>query len=184
MHVNYDNEELFLQLVKDGRLIVNKDGTIYNPKTKRFLGESSGEKYRSIGWKIDGKVKHQLVHRLVFLVHGGVLTPEFPLVNHKDGDKSNNSFDNLEASNYFHNSKHAHEIGLHEWNEEKSRRRSTLQQGENGPKAFLNNTDVVKIFSMYSTGEYYYADLGKMFNTHRSNIGRIIRKETFQNLVL
>ena len=59
----------------------------------------------------EGDVRKKLVHRIV--AETFIPNPtNLPEVNHKDGDKSNNSKDNLEWSNRFLNEQHAYDIGL------------------------------------------------------------------------
>lgn len=35
---NFDNDEFFLDLINEERLILNDDGTVYNPITRRNIG--------------------------------------------------------------------------------------------------------------------------------------------------
>lgn len=58
-----------------------------------------------------GKLKHFGVHRLV-AIHFIENTDGKPVVNHLDGDKSNNDFTNLEWATISENGKHAYSIGL------------------------------------------------------------------------
>lgn len=59
----------------------------------------------------DGKTKYVNIHRLVakaFITN----TENKPCINHIDGNKENNSVDNLEWSTYSENNKHAYDNGL------------------------------------------------------------------------
>jgi len=52
------------------------------------------------------------VHRLVAFAWHGLPTKERPWVNHKDGNKMNNHYTNLEWSSISENIQHAHDTGL------------------------------------------------------------------------
>ena len=52
------------------------------------------------------------VHRLVCMAFNGMPTEDKPWVNHKDGNKANNHFSNLEWTSISQNIQHAHDTGL------------------------------------------------------------------------
>lgn len=71
--------------------------------------------YYKVTLSINRKLYYRTVHRLVaetFIPNPAGL----PQVNHKDGNKTNNSVDNLEWSSPRDNVNHAHSIGLHRGN--------------------------------------------------------------------
>jgi hypothetical protein len=71
--------------------------------------------YKTIGLTITGKSHTRLVHRLV--AENFIANPEGkPEVNHKDGDKSNNSVSNLEWCTSSENKQHAINTGLKVYN--------------------------------------------------------------------
>jgi hypothetical protein len=73
---------------------------------KEVKGTPSANGYRHIGLTVGGKQKWFLAHRLVAEVF--LSNKEgHPVVNHKDGDRLNNSVVNLEWSSRSHNAKHA-----------------------------------------------------------------------------
>lgn len=74
--------------------------------------ESFGYKYVGIKYK-DGKVKRKRVHILVATYFVKNTNPDkYKIVNHKDGNKSNNVYTNLEWCDIQYNTKHAYINGL------------------------------------------------------------------------
>jgi hypothetical protein len=69
--------------------------------------------YYSINMCLNGKVKNTLLHRLIAITF--IPNPDNkPQVNHKDGNKLNNSVGNLEWCTRVENSRHAWDNGLNE----------------------------------------------------------------------
>jgi len=82
-------------------------------------------------------------------------------INHIDGDKSNNTIENLEYVTQLENMKHASELGL-------------VAHGESHGSAKLTEGDVVEISHLVSQG-FSFVKISKMFNisaTHVSDIKR------------
>lgn len=84
------------------------DGTVINISTNKVLEGSIGEHgYKYYRLSKDGKKKMFYAHRLVaeaFIPN----IDNLPVVNHKDGNKLNNSIENLEWVDYSDNIKHFH----------------------------------------------------------------------------
>ena len=80
----------------------------YERKEKPQRFDKNG--YKRVNLSKNGKVETFSVHRLVALnfVEGN----QNLTVNHKDGDKLNNHFSNLEFISRSENTKHAHRIGI------------------------------------------------------------------------
>ncbi len=86
---------------------VDSSGKVYAHNLGKYLSEyDNGLGYMAVKLRKDGKRKQHYVHRLVALAY--LDNPEnLSDVNHKDGDKSNNSVSNLEWVNRSENLKHA-----------------------------------------------------------------------------
>ncbi|MGB2525678.1 HNH endonuclease [Flagellimonas sp. SN16] len=86
--------------------VILKNGFIYTP----FVANTG---YLSVSFYKEGISHCFLVHRL--LAKAFIPNPNnLRCINHKDGNKLNNSLDNLEWCTYSHNNKHAIENGLRE----------------------------------------------------------------------
>ena len=78
-------------------------------KLKRNTQTKSG--YQSYLFQIGPKTKRMLIHRVVAIAF--IPNPENkPFINHKDGDKQNNTVQNLEWCTQSENEVHAHKAGL------------------------------------------------------------------------
>ena len=95
----------------DGEYEASSDGEIRNAKTKHILKQFKG-KDGYMRTQIAGKInKTVTVHRIIAMTFiEPIEGKEF--VNHKDGNKSNNSVENLEWVNRSENIKHAYENKL------------------------------------------------------------------------
>lgn len=116
------------------------DGHIRNVKTKRVLHEFSG-KDRYLRTQFDGKT--QLIHRAIaktFIPNPNNL----PEVNHKDGNKANNSVENLEWCTRNENLRHAYINKLR------------TAKGVNNPRCKLTDDDVLYIKKNYIRGDKRY----------------------------
>lgn len=93
---------------------VSNYGNIRNFTTKNILkGRITKNGYLQVSIKIDGvnKFMNKYIHRLV--AQNWIDNPlDKNQVNHKDGDKTNNSIDNLEWVTPSENQIHRHSIGI------------------------------------------------------------------------
>ena len=91
---------------------IDEDGVVINVKTSRVLKpEIIWDGYERVTLSQDGLLKRFRVHRLVaehFISNPNV----YPMVNHKDGDKRNNSLGNLEWVTCQQNTIHAFDNNL------------------------------------------------------------------------
>lgn len=115
----------------------------------------------------EGKKENNYIHRLVashFVENMG----NFDTVNHLDGDKKNNNFNNLEWTTHDLNLKHASKIGL-------------VKQGEDHPKSKLNVEQVINIRKMNQQGKTnkYIAET---YNMDRSTISRIVNRKIWKSI--
>lgn len=100
-----------------------------------------------------------LVHRLV--AETFIPNPDnLPCVNHKDGNKLNNSVDNLEWCTFSRNNKHAYETGL------------KSAKGENNGRHKLTENDVDYIRKNYIKRhpEFSFAAMARKFGVDKKTV--------------
>jgi len=84
---------------------------VRNTKTKLLYPKLESNGYLRQALSIDGTVKYHSIHRLVATTY--IPNPEnLPVINHKDGNKLNNTVENLEWCTILHNNNHAISLGL------------------------------------------------------------------------
>lgn len=92
---------------QDTTLYAFSDGRIYSTKTNKFLkvSISNSNSYAHVYARINGKFKKTRAHRLIATAFFGEIKRGI-VVNHKDGNRSNNHIENLELitqrENIFH----------------------------------------------------------------------------------
>lgn len=181
MKANIENDKFFLGLVDSGKLKVDPDGTITNLVTGNILGNISPKGYVSIAWKVDGKTKHLLAHRLVYLVYKGSLS-ELDQINHIDGIKTHNFIDNLEKTDNKGNRIHAVNMGLIDQtkiNESLKKFYSTRRSAS----AKYDEKTVQEIRDLYKTGNYSERELAIRFNMPRSTLHWIVVGKNYRNSI-
>lgn len=137
---------------------VFREGKRRKPCLNKALG------YLQINPVVGGKRRMMYVHRLVAVAYVENTNPtEFNVVNHKDGNKLNNHFSNLEWTNKSGNEKHAFATGL----KINALRKLTDRQAD----------DIRHLRAKGSTQQA----LADMYRISRRAIGSIVNFETYVN---
>ena len=138
-----------------GNILVGSDGSIIAKKGKMTPNATNSKGYL----RVHIGNRHYAVHRLVALAF--IDNPEnLPQVNHKDGDKHNNSVSNLEWCTNVENKRHAVQNNL--------------------ISSKVSPDDARSIRSMYTTGKYTYADIGALYGLSYSMVGYIVRGDSWR----
>lgn len=107
---DYNLEEDEKLIVIDDETIpyaVRKDGRIRNIKTNNELKGSILHSYRYINFRYDGKNKNKAVHRII--AEAFIPNPDnLPVVDHIDGDRLNNTIENLRWATHSENMLNRH----------------------------------------------------------------------------
>lgn len=129
----------------------------------------AGKGYVMSDIRKDGKTIKRYIHRLVaqaFLPN----KKNLPEVNHKDGNKNNNTKSNLNWTDGVGNMKHARKyLGFD-------------QRGEKSGCAKLTEKDVRDIIAKYKTGKYTYAEIAKDYTVHYGHICSIVNRKFWKHL--
>ena len=102
--------------VKDfeNEYVISADGDLFRRLKDGFkqisVSENDESGYKTAVLYKNGEPKFKYIHALVAEVWGDGNVKD--VVNHKDGDKSNDSADNLEDANFSQNTQHAYKHGL------------------------------------------------------------------------
>ena len=148
-----------------GRYSVTEDGRVWSNLTQRWLKPSLSHGYPMVNLTLsDGSQKVYRVHRLM---HKTYFAGQDGVINHKDGDKTNNTLSNLEVVSSSENNTHALMLGLRKPGKAKrdgnaSAKLSTkdldalmmsILGGEHAPNAAmrvgLTRTHVARLFTNY-----------------------------------
>lgn len=122
--------------------------------------------------KLYNREKHK-TFRLACLVASHFL--ELPLikkeVNHKDGDKSNNTVCNLEYVTHKENQRHAYRLGLMKG-----------RKGENHHNTKLKDKDILEIRKEYKKGKVTQLKLSDKYGISSSEISMICTKRIWKHV--
>ena len=157
---------------------INKKGEVFSKyyiksrkevKVKKLsiVKEKSG--YCVVGLQNSKGRKRFYVHRLVCLTFKP--NPNnLPFVNHIDGNKENNSVENLEWCTALQNNLHAIKNGLR-----------VGQSGEENSMAKLSNKEAIELIELLKEG-WSNNDLGEKFNLHPRYVSLIRHKRRWKKL--
>lgn len=149
------------EITTDGRVLsARKNGRALRAGTKpggyAFVGLYLGRGVKPV---------YKMVHRLV--AEAFIPNPcNKPEVNHIDGNKKNNTVENLEWVTRSENAQHGHDIGL-------------FPQGEKHHSTKLTSVDVIRIF--HASGKY--KDIGAAYGVCAQTVCNIKRKRIHKRII-
>ncbi len=160
----------FLPEVKD-RYYINKQGELFTDDGQKKMKDciKNGYVKNTLILK-DGREKAYFRHRLVMICFNPIENYEEMQVNHKDGNKLNNSFDNLEWCTNQENRIHAVKIGL-----------AASLKGESNPASKLLESQVIDIIQDL-LHNVPYSVIAKRYNCSKSTICAIKNKRNWKYL--
>jgi len=150
---------------------VSSNGRIMNNKTKHILAALKSEAgYRFFKLSYKGKVSGFYAHRLLALAF--IPNPESkPCVNHKDGDRANNSLENLEWNTSGENARHSvKRLGMSRF------------QGENNFASKLAEAEVKEIRAWWKTGDVTQASIAAQWGISFQHVSDIVNGKRWAHI--
>jgi YesN/AraC family two-component response regulator len=136
--------------------LIDECGNVFSKKRNKFLKpDLSGDGYPRYTFSFNGKTTRVFAHRIVASLF--VDNPfNKPFVNHKDGNKQNNHYSNLEWVTTSENNAHAYKTGLKSQHGEKNHRsKYTQEQIESIHTLNIEGLNVKEIASKVSINPEY-----------------------------
>ncbi|MDW4095146.1 NUMOD4 domain-containing protein [Staphylococcus saprophyticus] len=112
-------------------------------------------------WK-NGQMKQHRIHRLIMLTFTNK-PQDKNVINHIDGDKTNNTLDNLEWCTARENTIHVYRTGL-----------AKGKKGNENSQGKLTDEEVIAMRKLYATGDYTQKEIGEFFGVSRENARDIV----------
>lgn len=166
-----------------------EDGTVYSNFSNKFLKPDILKLgYRQYSLSINGKKKRYKAHRLVALLFLPTPEKEKNMVDHLDGDKTNNHYSNLEWVTCYENNKRARDMKLNDvsksnterWKNEEWARKTRKRMSEfclsDGRNKWKLNPRFKYLITDSNGNEYSRTDFAKIFNICQSYADVTIRK--------
>ena len=105
---NITQTSVYREYTENQNYLIYSDGSVYSRYSNLFLSPSISSGYHTVGLQIGSKKKMERIHRLVALYFVTNLDPtKCTTVNHKDSNKLNNNYLNLEWVTPQYNATHA-----------------------------------------------------------------------------
>lgn len=151
--------------------ILDKESNIRNYKGGSTPTPINSSGYKKCILRKEGIAKNYYLHRLMAIAF--IPNPNnYPVINHKDGNKLNCNLSNLEWCTHSDNDKHSLNMGL----------RSTsaynkIKVGENSRR--FSDEDVCEIFDMFESG-MSKQEISEKFGCYSSVICNIINGKTYK----
>lgn len=177
----FNHERLVPELIKFGKLSVNKNGQIFIHKIKiarwgwnkikKRIFDRQGDEYRVMGIKTPYGWRNVYSHRVIWQVFNGDIQAGMQ-VNHKNGIKTDNRLENLELVTASENQKHAYRV--------LGRKNNNIGEANNLSK--LKEYQVMEIFNRVKSGEKQGL-IAKDFNVTRALICQIGKKKIWKHIL-
>lgn len=149
---------------------VSNDGQVRNATTGKLLKLQIYKGYYRLMLYNKGEKKRFLIHRLVAFLFLGPPPINKTVVNHIDGNKLNNSVENLEWVTHQENTLHARDV------------LGTMKLGENQSQSKLTDIDVINIRMLVSEKQKTKKEIAAIYNVDPSLIASIASGKDWKHI--
>ena len=168
-----EKQRRILKLIEEGRYLANKNGLIFS--TGKYGPTLLGQRVNSSGYYLVtlSRAPDRIdcgAHQFCYLYFHGTY-PVDKQINHKDGNKLNNSITNLEVLTASENQLHASRNGLFR-----------DQQGTKNSISKLTEAKVLYIRRAYGRPGVTLGDLAQKFNVSKATINNVILRKTWRHI--
>lgn len=155
-------------------------GELKIKKTEYILKPSIRKGYERVSLYSKGSRKHFSIHRLVgkYFVNNPNNKPQ---INHKDGNKRNNFYKNLEWCTNSENQIHAFKNGLQNRTINHKKQLKELHKVSKQNRR-LSNKEVKEIRSKYIPYKYPYSKLAKEYDVSGKTIELIVKERRYKDV--
>lgn len=157
-----DDGSVWCNLSRNGK---GTPGSIWRRLKPRALKHGHLE----VALRREGGRARFLVHRLVLLTFVGPCPHGMEACHYPDRSPANCALSNLRWDTHAANMADKNDHG-------------TDNRGEKHPLAVLSDGDVLRIRSLYASGEFSQPRLAQMFGVNRETIGSVVRRESWRHL--
>lgn len=140
-------------------------------KERILKGSLSSSGYFQVDLPLENAGRNRTIHLIVIEHFGDPKPSPKHECNHKDGDKQNNWWTNLEWMTRKANIKHAYDLGL-----------AIGNSGEKNGYSTLTEKEVKRVRKMYITGKYTQTKLAKIFKVGQFCIWSIVHNKTWRTI--
>lgn len=158
--------------IKDGLYSIEEDGRVYSHYSKRYMKTSidkDGYKTISLRNNTNG-YSHFGIHRLLMITFRPITNMEEMSVDHIDGNKMNNSLNNLQWVTPEENTKLAYLTGL------------SNTKGENHGKSKITEEEALKIIALLKEGHKSSYIIKQIPSANKGIISSIKNNRTWKHL--
>jgi len=157
----------------EGLYSVTENGRVWSHKRLKWIKGNMRSGYLLYQLWSKNKCKYHLAHRLVAQTF--IPNPDnFPQVNHLNGNKNDNSVENLEWCSAQQNTTHSREI---------LGNKNAFCKGSAHYKAKLTEKDVKEIRALYSNGNFTHQKLAIRYGITKNTVGFVLSGKTWGWLV-
>lgn len=152
--------------VKSLSRYIQKYGKKHLTKDKILKPYKAGRGYFAVSFRKNNKTYRKYIHQLVGECYVNNIN-NLPILNHKDGNKENNYYRNLEWTTYSGNNQHAYDSNLKD-------------RGEKFYNAILSENDVKEILN---NGKYTtYQNIADKYGVSKATIRDVLIRKTWKHI--